>query len=117
MLIKEYSMKAATFVLTLLCLFPHPSLAGQVSGTLRESGKPVPANIKVEAMCGGSTYSAVTDNYGSYKLFAKETGKCRIRVYYQNQTPEADFDSYPNPARNDFNLIRQPDGRYELRRT
>jgi hypothetical protein len=109
-------MKAVIFVLALLCLFPRPSLAGQVSGTLRESGRPIAANVRVEAVCGSSTYSAVTDNYGSYKLFAKETGKCRIRVYYQNQTPEADFDSYPNPARNDFDLIRQANGQYELKR-
>jgi hypothetical protein len=107
-------MKAAIFVLV-LCLCPCGALAGQVYGTLRESDRPVP-NVRVEAVCGNSTYPAVTDNSGVYRLFAKETGKCTIRAYYQNQTPETLIDSYPNPAHYDFDLIRQANGQYELRR-
>jgi hypothetical protein len=108
-------MKAATLAFVLLCLFPSPSLAGQVYGTLRDSGKPVPPNIKVELVCGGNTYSAVTDNYGSYKLFAKDTGKCTFRVYYQNQLPQTIIDSYADAAHYDFDLILNA-GRYELKR-
>ncbi len=109
-------MKVTTFALTLLCLFPSPSLAAQVYGTLRESDRPVGPNVKVEIVCGSNTYSAVTDNYGSYKLFARETGKCTLRVYYRNQVPQTIIDSYSDPAHYDFDLIRQADGQYELRR-
>ena len=109
-------MKAVLLVLVLLCLCPGPTLAGQVYGTLRESDRPVGQNIRVEAVCGNSTYSAVTDNSGVYRLFARETGKCTIRAYYQNQSPQAVIDSYPNPAHYDFDLIRQANGQYELRR-
>src|SRR5260370_5386910 len=75
---KECRMKVATFALTLLCLFPSLSLAAQVYGTLRESNRPVGPNVKVEIVCGSNKYSAVTDNYGSYKLFPEETGKCTL---------------------------------------
>lgn len=109
-------MKAVIFVLVLLYLCPGASLAGQVYGTLRESDRPVGPNIRVEAVCGTSTYSAVTDNSGVYRLFARETGKCTFRAYYQNQAPQAVIDSYPNPAHYDFDLIRQPSGQYDLRR-
>ena len=109
-------MKAPAFALLLLCLFPSPGFAAQVYGTLRESDKPVGPNVRVDVVCGKSTYSAVTDNYGSYQLFAKEPGKCTLRVYYQNQAPETTIDSYSDPAHDDFDLIRQPDGQYQLRR-
>jgi hypothetical protein len=45
-------MRSATLALILFSLFPRTSLAGQVYGTLRDSGKPVGANIKVEIICG-----------------------------------------------------------------
>jgi hypothetical protein len=108
-------MKAATLALILLCLYPGPCLAGQVYGTLRDSGKPVAANTRVELLCSGSTYSAMTDNYGSYKLFARETGKCTFRVYYQNQQAQMVIDSYADAAHYDFDLVLNA-GRYELRR-
>jgi len=109
-------MKPVLLVLTLLFLCCQSVSAGQIYGTLREFDRPVGPNVKVEVVCGNSTYSAVTDNNGLYRLFAKETGRCIIRAYYQNQAPQTDVDSYPNPAHYDFDLIRQKDGHYELRR-
>ena len=109
-------MKPGLFVLALTFLFCRSVFAGQIYGTLRESDRPVGSDVKVEVVCGNSTYSAVTDANGLYRLFAKETGRCMIRAYYQNQTPQTDVDSYPNPAHYDFDLIRQKDGQYQLRR-
>jgi hypothetical protein len=108
-------MKAMPLILTLLFFCCSPVFAGQIYGTLRESGRPVP-NVKIDVICGGNTYSAVTDNGGLYRLFAKETGGCTIRAYYQNQIPQSSLDSYPNPAHYDFDLIRNANGQYELRR-
>ena len=108
-------MKATVSAVLLICLFPASGFAAQVYGTLRESGRPA-ANVTVEVVCGSSKYSAVTDNYGSYRLFAKESGKCRLRVYYQNQTPETVIDSSNDPAHYDFDLIRQGNGQYQLGR-
>lgn len=108
-------MKATALSLLLLCLFPSSGFAAQIYGTLRESGRPVGSNVKVDVVCGSSTYSAMTDNYGSYQLFARETGKCTLRVYYKNQAPETKIDSYSDAAHNDFDLILS-DGQYQLRR-
>jgi hypothetical protein len=109
-------MKASRLVLALLFLFPSPSFAGQLYGTFRESGRPVGPNISVVVVCNGNKYTALTDNYGTYKLFAKENGRCTLSVSYQNQTLQAPIDSYPSPAQYDFDLIRQSTGQYELRR-
>jgi len=92
-----------------------PAWAGQIYGTLRETDRPI-SNVKIEVVCGNSTYSAMTDASGLYRLFAKETGRCAVRAYYQNQTPQTVIDSYANPAHYDFDLVRQQNGQYELRR-
>jgi hypothetical protein len=99
-------MKTKVFTLLIVCLCSSLGFAAQVYGTLRQSGRPVP-NVTVEVLCGNSTYSAVTDNYGSYRLFAKETGRCTLRARYQNQLPSAPIDSYNDPAHYDFDLILQ----------
>lgn len=109
-------MKIAGFTFLFFCLFPSSSSAAQVYGTLRESDRSVGPNVRVEVVCGTSVYRALTDEYGSYQLFARETGRCTLRVYYQNQMPETSINSYNEPAHNDFDLVREPDGRYELRR-
>jgi hypothetical protein len=100
-------MKAKVLTLLLICLFPGLGFAAQVYGTLRESGRPVNANVTVEVICGKSTYSAVTDNYGSYRLFARETGKCTLRVTGNGKTGQTIVDSYTDPAHYDFDLIPQ----------
>jgi hypothetical protein len=99
-------MKAKVLTLLLFCLFPARGFAAQVYGTLRESGRPVP-NVPVEVVCGNKTYPTATDNYGSYRLFARETGRCTLRVHYQNQAPETIIDSYKDPAHYDFDLVLQ----------
>jgi len=109
-------MKRPLLFLGLFVCCCLPVNAGQVYGTLREADRPVAANVKVEVVCGNSTYSALTDASGLYRLFARETGKCTVRVYYQNQVPQAVVDSYANPAHYDFDLVRQQNGQYELRR-
>ncbi len=109
-------MKVASIALVLYCFFPSLGFAAQVYGTLRESDRPVGPKVPVKVVCGSSTYTAATDNYGSYKLYAKETVKCTLRVVYQGQEPQTSIDSYNDPAHYDFDLIRQPDGHYQLRR-
>jgi hypothetical protein len=101
------------FALLLLCSLPNAGFAAQVYGTLRESGKPVGSNVTVEVVCGNNTYSALTDNYGSYRLFARETGRCTMRVHYQNQLPATTINSYADPAHYDFDLVLLR-GQYQL---
>lgn len=99
-------MKAKAFALALFCLVPSLGFSAQVYGTLRESGRPAP-NVTVEVGCGKSTYPAVTDNYGSYRLFARETGKCTLKVTGNGRTGQTMIDSYTDPAHYDFDLIPQ----------
>jgi len=109
-------MKVAAFVLALSSLFPSLGLAAQIYGTLRESDRPVEANVPVAVVCGNSSYPVKTDGYGSYKLHAKEQGKCTLTVTFRGQTPKTTIESFNDPAHYDFDLIRQPDGLYHLQR-
>ena len=96
-----------------LFLFPTAAFAGEVYGTLKEGDKPVGAHIRVEIVCGRNPYSAQTDQYGSYRLYVRDLGRCTLRVPYKNQTPEFAIQSYSDPERYDFQLV-PVDGRYVL---
>jgi len=109
-------MKVAIFVLLLFTLFSSPGFAAQIYGTLRESDRPVDG-AQIEVVCGTSHYVDKTDKYGSYKLYAKEVGKCTLTVTHRGQNPRAPIESYDDPAHYDFDLIRQqPAGTYRLQR-
>ncbi len=111
-------MKAAAFVLVLFSFSFLPSLgfAAQIYGTLRESDRPV-GGSRIEVECGTSHYADTTDKYGSYKVYAKEMGKCTLTATHRGQRPQAIIESYDDPAHYDFDLIRQPPaGPYRLQR-
>ncbi len=109
-------MKVAAFVLVLFSFFPSLCFAAQIYGTLRESDRPV-GDSRIEVVCGTGHYADTTDKYGSYKLYAKEMGKCTLTVTYRGQRPQAIIESYNDPAHYDFDLIRQPPaGPYHLQR-
>jgi hypothetical protein len=45
-----------------------------------------------------------------------QQGRCTFELAGYQGRPSADVFSYPNPAQYDFELVRRPDGNYELRR-
>ncbi len=98
-----------------LILFPSITLAGEIFGTLREGGKALKKGIKVEVVTPKKTYTALTDAYGSYRLYVVEKGKCTLKVYYNNQTPSFDVYSYDKSIRYDMSLELK-DGTYSLKR-
>ena len=109
-------MKVAACVLALFSFLPGLCRAAQIYGTLRESDRPVDG-AQIEVVCGTSHYVDKTDKYGSYKLYAKEVGKCTLTVTHRGQNPRATVESYNDPAHYDFDLIRQPPaGPYRLQR-
>ena len=109
-------MKVTVFALFLFSFVPSLGFAAQLYGTLRESDRPVGDSL-IEVVCGAGHYAATTDKYGSYKLYARETGKCTLTVNYRGQRPQTIIDSYNDPAHYDFDLIRQPPaGPYRLQR-
>ena len=88
--------------------------AGEIYGTIKESGKPIQAGTKVEVKCAKGSYSAETDKLGSYRLFAPEQGKCTLTVKSGNVSPQMAVHSFEDSAR--YNLVlEKKDGKTSLR--
>jgi len=107
--------KKTVLFLILFLIYSSGTLAGEMYGTLREGGKAVSKGIKVEIVTPKKTYAAVTDIYGSYRLYVLEKGKCTFKVYYKNQIPSFDLYSYDKSTRYDMSLEAK-DGKYLLKR-
>src|SRR5262245_21914695 len=109
-------MKSIT-VLLLILLLPGFATAAQIFGSLKEGDRPIAQGVQVRVQFDKSIPSSgATDGYGSYNLFVKPKGKCTFSVYYGGAWVSIDVYSYDSPVRYDFDLIRQNDGRYMLRR-
>jgi len=91
------------------------TFAGEIFGSLKEKNVAVAKGTKIEVIIEKKTYTAETDEFGSYRLFVPEKGKCALKVYYQKQTPTFDIFSYDKSTRYDF-LLENQDGKYVLRR-
>jgi hypothetical protein len=90
------------------------ALAGEIYGTVKESGKPVQAGTKVEVKCAKGSYSAETDKLGSYRLFVPEQGKCTLSVKSGDVSPQMAVHSFEDSAR--YNLVlEKKDGKSSLR--
>jgi hypothetical protein len=108
-------MKSASSLLVLSLIGSTAAFAGEIRGTVTEAGKSVGAGVAIEVRCGGKTYSAATDKFGSYRLFVPEKGKCVLQVAYQSQTPSREVVSFDDSVRYDLVLEKQG-GQYLLRR-
>ena len=106
-------LKCALFLLFLG--ITTQAFAGKIYGSITEGGKPVAQGIKVEVTCGSNPYSAQTDAYGAFNLFAKDTGKCVLKVAYQGQTPSIEINSFENAVQYDLILEKQGN-QYTLKR-
>jgi hypothetical protein len=116
---KEDQMKAISFVLPLILVFPTSAFAGKIFGNLTEGGRSVGQGIEVQITCGrGSPISTRTDVYGAYSFNAPK-GMCGLSVKYPNPNDQwtAPFSvvSPDDPARYDFDLVNEG-GRYVLKR-
>jgi hypothetical protein len=108
-------MRRPCLVLTLVLAFSTFSYAGKISGSITEAGKPIPQGMKVDVACGSSNYTAQTDNFGAFNLFAAAEGKCVLKLAYQGQTPTIDINSYAGSAQYDL-VLEKADGKYALKR-
>ena len=108
-------MKRATATLFILLVLTTTALGSQVYGTLKEGASAV-AGARVEVLCGTNTYAATTDPYGVYKINVPLKGKCTFRLHYNGQIATYDIYSYDDPVRYDFEVIRQGNGTYQLKR-
>jgi hypothetical protein len=96
-------------------LFPAILPAGQVYGSVTAGGHAVP-RAGVTIRCGGAVSSGGTADDGSYRVNVPQQGRCTLELAGYQGPPSAEVFSYANPARYDFDLVRLPNGRYELRR-
>ena len=108
-------MKHEILVVALILGFTAQAFAGKIHGSITEGGKPLPQGEKIEVICGGETYSAQTDAYGAFNLFAKTQGKCTLKLAYQGQNPSIEINSYEGAVQYDLLLERQ-NGQYTLKR-
>ena len=88
--------------------------AGEIFGDVRLGDKYL-ANAKLELTCGTETIKATTDSLGSFRFPGKTTGKCRVTVSYDNQTPSIDVVGFDKPARYRF-VLELKDGKYTIKR-
>lgn len=116
-------MKKIVTTVTLGLLLSVSVSAGQIYGTLKEDGRPVPENLEIEVNCSGQQTKGTTDSYGAYSLKVGD-GKCEFRLYYKGwkgekgvwEFPTVDIYSSNNSSlRYDFELV-PVNGKYELRR-
>jgi hypothetical protein len=106
--------RIAIWFLFIMSLPPF-AFGGEIYGDLKEGERSVGQGIKVEIICGGKTYAAETDKYGSYRQYVSEQGKCTLMAYYKEQSPVIEIYSYEGSVR--YNLVLEiKDGQYSIRR-
>jgi hypothetical protein len=108
-------MKRIVVVLILVLASATLALAGNVSGTITEAGKPIAKGTKIEITCGAKNYPAELDANGAYKIFVAEMGKCVLKVNYQGEAPTFEISSYEGSVQYDLSLEKK-DGKYTLKR-
>lgn len=108
-------MKTIAMVVAGLMILGTTCRAGEIYGALSEGGKPLAAGTKVEIVTSAKTYETMTDKFGSYRLFAKEKGKCTLKVTYKDQALSAEVFSYDKSTRYDW-VLESQNGKLVLKR-
>jgi hypothetical protein len=108
-------MKLRAILFLFVLGFAAQAFAGKIYGSITEGGKPVAQGLKVDVACGTNNYSAQTDSYGAFNLFATDKGKCVLKVSYQGQTPSIEINSYDGSVQYDLILEKQG-AQYSLKR-
>ncbi len=109
-------MKKITMLLLLILFLPTFAFAGQIYGSLKIDNKSVGEGVEIKIKCGEAPYSGRTDPYGSYSVYLRQAGRCTLTVTYGGQESQPfGIESYEDPVRYDFDLVRQ-DGTLVLRR-
>lgn len=99
--------------ITLLCTLP--AWAGEIYGTLFESGKPLGASAHVKISIGGKAYQGTSGRDGSYRLYIPDKGRGELKVQVGNQSAIITVFSSDSSVRYDLSLQRQ-DGKLTLQR-
>lgn len=108
-------MKTLRLTCFALALFAVPSFGGEIYGTITQNGKSVGKDIAVTIEIGGQSYSKPTDEFGSYRIFAAQSGKGSVKIAFKGQIISGEIESYSTPVRFDL-AIENRGGHYVLRR-
>lgn len=103
------------FSLGIVLLFPALLQAGQIYGSVSSSGAGVGGAV-IEISCGAVNTPGTTARDGSYRINVPPQGQCRLTLTGYAGAPSYIVFSYANPSQYDFELVRRPDGTYELRK-
>lgn len=99
-------------ILALAALLAMP--VAEVFGDLRV-GEQYVAEAALELKCGDEVVKGKTDASGSFRLSAKASGKCRLTVTHDGQSPAVDVVLFEKPAR--YRLVLEKKGEtWTLRR-
>jgi hypothetical protein len=107
-------MKTVRLTLLALSVSAASTFAGEIYGTIREADQPA-KGASLEVKIGDKTYSAVTDEFGNYRVVVAETGKCQLVIHFKDQSISGEVQSYWNPSRFDFSVEKSGD-KYSLKR-
>ena len=105
-------MKRIALVALLVATVPTAH-AGVIFGNITVNNKPLAAtNLTITC---NSSYSASTNEQGSYSVRVNELGKCTLTLSYDGQQPSQSVYSTEGSARHDFRLERDAAGNWYLR--
>jgi hypothetical protein len=108
-------MKIAILVILAVLTTSGIALAGNIYGTITESGKGIAQGSKIEITCGADKYNTETDANGGFKVFVKDQGKCELKLAYQGQTPTFEINSFEGSVQYDL-VLEKKGTQYTLRR-
>ncbi|MCF6147809.1 MAG: hypothetical protein E3K37_04030 [Candidatus Kuenenia sp.] len=111
-------MKNNLIVILFLLLNPTIAFSGEIYGTIKKDGRPIPegSEIKVEMLTSGKTYSSKCAQYGSYSLYVP--GKGRGLLIIQNDELISEpilIYIYENAIQYDF-VLEEKNGSFPVRR-
>jgi len=90
--------------------------AGQIYGTIVADGQPV-KDTDIEIKCGDEAPTkGKTAADGAYRINVPQQGQCSLTLPAYAGKPSAMIFSAPNPALYNFEVVKNAEGKVELRR-
>lgn len=112
-----HKMIRITLMLQIMFLVPSLANAGEIYGNIKQKGGAPVQKATVEIMVNQKTVgSTTTDKHGSYRIYVKETGRCTLKIRFDDQFPTVEV--YSSKSSTQYNLIleKKDEGSYSLRR-
>ena len=90
--------------------------AGQIYGTIVADNQPV-KDTDIEIKCGEEApLKGKTAADGAYRINVPQEGQCSLTLPTYEGRPSATVFSTPNPALYNFAVVKNADGKFELKR-